>query len=177
VQRVVQSDEVGKVIGCMTWGSCSIQPGTPDLFFYGVHGVEPLFAIMGPGCQTVARVHTEGADVVTGIWQDGRVGTYRGIRQGNASFGVVVFGSQAIVNVARLSSGYAPLVEQIATFFESGQAPVRAAATIEIFAFMEAADESKRRDGLPVSMAEVMAKARQQALQKIAALDESPASR
>ncbi|MDG2381987.1 MAG: Gfo/Idh/MocA family oxidoreductase [Pirellulaceae bacterium] len=140
-----------RVNGCVVWGPCSIQPPMPDLFFYGVHGVEMLYTIMGTGCVSVTRSSTESTDVVTGVWQDGRIGTYRGLRSGKKSFGAVVFETDRIALIER-SVGYQPLLDQIARFFKSGKAPVAAAETIEIFAFMEAADESKRLGGKPVQI-------------------------
>lgn len=44
-------------------------------------------------------------------------------------------------------------------FFKTGQPPVSAEETIEIFAFMEAADASKARNGEPVKLSEVIRKA------------------
>ena len=49
--------------------------------------------------------------------------------------------------------------------------PVDAAETIEVFAFMEAADESKRRGGAPVSLKNVVQNARTRALARLAELD------
>lgn len=170
VQAAHSSPEVGEVIGCATWGPCTIQETIPDLFFYGVHGVEALFTIMGPGCQSVTRAQTDGLELVTGVWRDGRIGTYRGIRQGDSTFGAIVFGSKSIVRVER-SGGYAPLVERVATFFQTGKPPVAAEETIEVFAFMEAADESKRSGGGPVSIESVLAEARADAKRKIAEID------
>jgi hypothetical protein len=48
--------------------------------------------------------------------------------------------------------GYAPLVVEIVKFFQTGVAPVAPQETIEILAFMEAADESKRTQGQPVRL-------------------------
>jgi hypothetical protein len=168
IQAARASDQVGEVLGAQTWGPCSYSEGTPDLFFYGIHGVEPLFTLMGVGCETVARVHTDGTDFVTGVWKDGRVGTYRGIRKGASSSGAMVFGSKAIVQADKLGS-YDDLCIQIARFFKTGKSPVPAAETIEIFAFMEAADESKRQGGAPVSLADVLAKAQKEAASRLAA--------
>lgn len=167
VQAARNNSDVGQVVGCATWGPCTIQETIPDLFFYGVHGVEGLFTIMGPGCQTVTRAHTDGVDLVSGVWRDGRIGTYRGIREGKSTFGAIVFGSEGIVHVER-SGGYAPLVERVATFFKTGESPVAARETLEVFAFMEAADESKRRGGSPVSIESVLARAEAEAKRKIA---------
>jgi hypothetical protein len=58
-------------------------------------------------------------------------------------------------------SGYEPLVDEICTFFVTGKPPVHAAETIEMFAFMEAADESLKRDGALVATKEMIARAEQ----------------
>ncbi len=159
IRTVRDNPKVGDVLGCDAYGPSPTEEHHPDLFWYGIHGVETLFTIMGTGCESVTRVHTRDTDLVTGTWKDGRVGSFRGIRKGKAAYGAVVFGSNAIMPVDG-AGGYEPLVVEIAKFFRSGKPPVAAEETIEIFAFMEAADESKRRGGAPVKIAEVIAKAR-----------------
>jgi predicted dehydrogenase len=153
-------DRVGDVVGCMVYSPCSLEPHHPDLFWYGVHGVEILYTIMGTGCREVSRVHTDGCDVATGVWSDGRVATYRGIRDGKSEYGAVVFGSKGVAPSGPYV-GYEPLVVEVAKFFRTQKRPVSAAETIEMFAFMEAADESKRQGGKPVSIESVMQKARE----------------
>ena len=151
--------KVGKVIGCDAYGPCSLEAHHPDLFWYGVHGVETLFTIMGTGCESVTRVHGKGTDFVTGTWKGGRVGTFRGIRAGRADYGALVFGTGGIAPSGGYG-GYEPLVVEICKFFRTGKAPVSAEETLELFAFMEAADESKRRGGVPVTLESVVKKAR-----------------
>jgi len=150
---------LGEVVGCDAYGPSPLEEHHPDLFWYGIHGVETLFTIMGPGCKTVSRAHTDGTDVVVGIWDDGRIGTFRGIRKGITSYGALVFGTKGI-GPSGTYAGYEPLVLEIVKFFKTGIAPVSPDETIEIFAFMEAADESKRQGGKPVSMFSVLDKAR-----------------
>lgn len=162
---------VGKVFGCDTFSPCSLEKTHPDLFWYGIHGVEALFTVMGTGCRTVTRTHAPGCDLVVGLWEGGRVGVYRGIRQGKADYGGTVFGESAIRTLGPYP-GYRPLVVEIVRFFRTGVPPVAAAETLEIYAFMEAADESKRRGGVPVSIAEVMQSAQQEAQRRLAALGE-----
>ncbi len=159
VQGVKNDPRVGKVVGCDAWGPCALEEHHPDLFWYGVHGVETLFTVMGTGCVSVARVHGKGTDFVTGTWKDGRVGTFRGIREGRAGYGATVFGTAGVVPVSG-SGGYEPLVVEICKFFRSGKPPVPAEETVELFAFMEAADESKRQGGAPVTLESVMKKTR-----------------
>jgi predicted dehydrogenase len=154
--------KLGDVVGCETYGPCEIEEHHPDLFWYGVHGVEALYTIMGTGCETVSRTHTEGTDVAVGTWKGGRIGTYRGNRKAPYKFGGTVFGTKGVASLGDYG-GYEPLVVEIVKFFKGGRPPVSAEETIEIFAFMEAADESKRQGGRPVPIAEVINKARAQA--------------
>ncbi len=145
----------GKVRGVISYGPAQIEPKHPDLFFYGIHSIEGLYTVMGPGCQSVVRTHTADIDVVTGVWADGRVGTFHGIRNAKASFGMVVFGTDGIVKEdAEMSN--VPMLRDVLTFFRTGVSPVPAEVTLEIIAFMEAAEESKRLGGAPVSVAAMM---------------------
>ncbi len=161
VTKLPDNKKVGAVLGCSTHGPCEIEPHHPDLFWYGIHGVENLYAVMGTGCESVSRLHTKDTDVVTGQWKDGRVGTFRGLRSGKPDYGMTVYGKDG-TEMTKVSADYAPLVAEICKFFKTHKAPVSAAETIELFAFMEAADESKRKDGAPVTLESVLAKAREQ---------------
>ena len=151
-------EKVGEVIGCDAFSPCSLESHHPDLYWYGIHGVEILFTIMGPGCQSVSRVHTEDTDLVVGVWEDGRIGTFRGLRKGHRDYGALVYGTKGI-EPSGSYGGYAPLVEEIIKFFKTGQVPIPEEETIEIYAFMTAADESKALGGVPVSIAETIQKA------------------
>jgi predicted dehydrogenase len=153
--------KVGAVIGCAAYGPSPLEEHHPDLFWYGIHGVEALFTVMGTGCESVTRVHTSGTDLVVGTWRDGRIGTFRGIRDGKKDYGALVFGSKGIAHSGG-DGGYEPLVVEICKFFQTGHAPVSAEETLEIFAFMEAADESKRQGGQPVKVASILGKARKE---------------
>lgn len=171
LQKLRESPEVGGIRGAATWGPCSYSEGTPDMFFYGIHGIEALFTLMGPGCETVARIQTPEADHVTGVWKDQRIGSYRGLRKNNQSSGAVAYGVKGIVPAEKGAGGsYEHLCRAIVRFFRSGEAPVSAEETLDLFAFMEAADESKRRQGAPVSVAEVRKKAEAEARARLAQL-------
>jgi hypothetical protein len=97
-----------------------------------------------------------------GVWKDGRIGTFRGIRDGQRGYGSTVFGTKGIVPGGGFD-GYEPLIIEIIRFFKTGKPPVTAEQTLEIFAFMEAADESKRLGGRPITLESVIEKARQSA--------------
>ena len=158
--------DIGDILGVTTWGPCSYQSGTPDLFFYAIHGIESLFTLMGTGCETVARSKGPVTDQVTGVWKDGRIGTYRGIIKGKSEFGAMVYGAKGNQMGGKTIS-YEALCRQIGKFFRTNEVPVSEAETIEIFTFMEAADESQRQGGKPVALADVLAKARVEAAKLI----------
>jgi hypothetical protein len=153
--------KLGQLLGCAVHAPCSLEPHHPDLYWYGVHGVEMLFTAMGTGCQTVTRTQTDGFELVVGVWKDGRIGTFRGLRQGKSGYGATLFGTKSILPSGSYP-GYAPLVDQVVKFFKTGKAPVSPKETIEIFAFMSAADASKAASGAAISIADTIAKARQQ---------------
>ena len=121
---------------------------------------------MGTGCETVTRASSKDFELVTGLWDDGRIGTFRGIRRGASGYGALVFGSKKIVRASDYA-GYKPLLVEVARFFKTGIVPVEPEETLEMFAFMEAADESKRRGGAPVRVAEVLVKAKLEARERL----------
>jgi hypothetical protein len=159
VQAIRNDPKIGEILGCDSYGPCPIDSTHPDLFWYGIHGVEILFAIMGAGCEWVVRIHEPGADKVVGTWKGGRIGSFRGIRTGKADYGATVFGSKG-VGQAGGSGGYEPLLVEICKFFKTGKPPVSPEETTDLVAFMEGADESKRQGGKPVAIADLIAKAR-----------------
>lgn len=156
--KEVWSGVAGKVNGADTYSPATLDPTHPDLFWYGIHGVEMLFAAMGKGCIRVSRASAPDTDVVTGVWDDQRIGTFRGLRAGKKGYGGTVFGENDI-KILGPYNGYVPLLEEIVRFFNTGVPPVTQEETLEILAFMEAADESKRKGGMPVSIEEMMKKA------------------
>lgn len=162
VTGLAADTSVGDLIGCETVGPLHIEEHHPDLFWYGIHGVEPLFTLMGTGCETVTRVDAEPSSLVVGKWHDGRIGSYRGLKEGAGNYAYTLFGTKGIASKQGYS-GYGGLVEKICDFFVTGQPPVNQKDTIEIYAFMEAADESKRLGGQPVAIRDIIARAEEAA--------------
>ncbi len=160
--QAVRGGKIGEVLGADAFSPASLEPTHPDLFWYGIHGVEALYTVMGTGCQSVVRVHAEDYDVAVGTWTGGRIGSFRGSRKGQHGYGGTAFGAKGVESFGKFD-GYRPLLVQIIRFFQTGQSPVPSSESLEIYAFMEAADESKRRGGMPVTIKEVMEKAEKQA--------------
>lgn len=167
--QAVRAGKIGKVTSAETYSPCSLEKTHPDLFWYGIHGVESLFTVMRTGCVSVQRtVSTASEDVVVGSWEGGRTGTFHGYREGKGGYGGTAEGTEGKMDVGDYG-GYTPLVVEIAKFFRTGKPPVSEQETLEIYAFMEAADESKRQNGATVTLASVLKKARAEAEAKLAA--------
>jgi len=151
----VKNANVGEIRNVISYGPAHLESHHPDMFWYGVHPTEALFTIMGTGCENVVRSTSKDSDVITGTWSGGRIGTLVGLRTSATPHKVTVFGTKAVAE-QKGSGSYAPLVREIIKFFQTGASPVSPDETIEMFAFMEAADESKREGGKPVKIAEVI---------------------
>jgi hypothetical protein len=156
LQELKSSEKLGTMLGAITFSPSPTEAHHPDLFWYGIHGVEMLFTLMGTGCESVTRVHTAGSDVVVGRWKDGRTGTFRGIREGKADYGAIAFGSKAVIpSSIPMKVDYRGLVVEIIRFFQTGVPPVSPEETLEMMAFMEAADLRKARSGQTVKLSEL----------------------
>jgi len=148
--QAVAHGSIGKVLYAETYGPCEVEPHHPDLFWYGVHGVEALCTILGTGCQTVQRTNTpDGHIEVIGDWGHGCKGIFREDKE----FHGFAKGTKGECDVGSFH-GYEPLLAEVMRFFQTGVAPIKPQQTIEIFAFMEAADESKRQEGAAVRLAQ-----------------------
>lgn len=145
----------GKVLGADIHTPAVLEASHPDFFWYGIHGVEILFTAMGAGCKNVSRTHTKDTDVIVGTWEDGRIGTVRGIRQGKTGYGGTVYCEKGIVTLGTFK-GYQPLVKKIVEFFDTKQVPFDPKETLEICAFIEAADLSKEAEGKTVKIETVV---------------------
>ena len=156
VKAVAAQSGIGEIKGAAVWTGGLVEPGHPGLFFYGIHGVEFLYAILGPGCAEVIYETGSDQDVVVGRWKDGRMGTLRVLKRYGRGFGGALFGTKNATAVpARTGRYYAAmyseLLQRIVTFFKTGESPVPDAETLEIMAFMHAAEES-RKSGRPFRM-------------------------
>lgn len=151
---VVKDVQVEGLTGAFVWGPGPVEPTHHlDLSWYGIHPVELLYTLMGPGCVSVTRTYTEGADVIAGVWKDGRTGVVRTIREGRSSYGAIAYGAKEIkMSDNRGGNTYAELLKRVVEFFNTGKPPVPNEETLEIFAFMDAALRSKDKGGMPVKL-------------------------
>lgn len=147
----IRSGAYGKVLGADCFSPHVPEASHPDFGYYGLHGVEELYTVMGTGCKSVSRVHTETGDVVIGRWKDDRIGTFRAITQGSYVYGGNAFiGDKAVPTGGY--TGYSCLVDAILDFFETGEPPVSKEETLELFTFMKASNMSLSKGGKEIAM-------------------------
>lgn len=151
--EIAETMKFADATGVDTWGPGPLEPHHQlDLSWYAIHPIELLYALMGPGCGEVTRIFTPDADVIVGRWKDGRIGTVRALRP-YGDYGAVVFRpKQVLESPSRPADSYRPLLVEIMKFFETGQPPVPNRETLEIFAFMDAAQRSKEQGGKPMRL-------------------------
>ena len=148
VVEYTKADKPGKLLGASVHGPASEHDRNPGLFHYGIHAVEMLYTLMGPGCKRVTNSKTQGTDLVTGTWADGRIGTVRGIRAGKADFGFVAFAEKSVTAVTVGTKDiYRELLKKVVEFFATGKSPLDIRETLEIVAFIEAANKSGANHG------------------------------
>jgi predicted dehydrogenase len=143
-----------EILGVYTWGPASLEEHHQlDLSWYGIHAIELLYTLMGPGCEWVTRTSTAGADVVTGHWKGGRIGVVRGERQAGGSYGAIAYTpKKTVLAPPEGGAAYAALLAEVVKFFQTGVPPVPNEVTLEIFAFMDAAQRSKEAGGAPMKL-------------------------
>jgi predicted dehydrogenase len=164
VVQLAKNEAVGDILGCSVASPFDMEQHHPDLFWYGIHGVESIYTLMGVGCESVSRVEGKPTTVVVGKWRDGRLATWTGLKVAH-DYAFTVFGSKGVASASGFS-GYEPHVRKMCEFFVTHKPPVSAEETLEMFAFMEAADESLKNDGRSVLLADVMKRAEEQAESK-----------
>jgi hypothetical protein len=152
----IASLRTSDLAGAITWGPGPLEEHHHlDLAWYAIHPVELLYTLLGPGCQEVTRTYTPDADLIVGRWKDGRIGTVRALRP-YGDYGAVVFRrnpkGQTAEATLKVNDGYGPLVREIVQFFQTNRPPVANDETLEIFAFLDAAQRSKEAGGKPMPL-------------------------
>lgn len=150
--QAVRAGTIGIVTNAETYGPCETDPHHPELYWYGIHGVEALFTVMGTGCESVQRgTNANGKIEFVGLWPGGRKGFFCE----DKDFHGKAAGETGELAVGKWD-GYVPLVRAITKFFQTRTAPVSPAETLEIYAFLDAATLSQGANGKAIRLSEVM---------------------
>lgn len=136
-------DSKGEVIGADFFGPMQIEPTQPGFFWYGIHTAEILIATLGPDVTGIRVSSSDDHDLLVAEFRNGRIGTIRGNRRGNETFGGVVHrtkGSMYVDVYAHERPYYAGLIEAILTFSRTRVSPVPMSETLAVIRLLENAN-------------------------------------
>lgn len=150
----IRAGDYGPVLGADCYSPHKAEPTHPDYGFYGIHGVETLFTVMGTGCVAVNRMETPKGHVCVGTWSDGRVGTFRAIIDGPQIYGGTAYTWKNKAVPVGGYTGYKDMLKEVLKYFKTGEVPISKEETLEIFTFMRAANMSGANGGKIVTMEE-----------------------
>ena len=126
---------------------------------YGIHALEAVYPLLGPGFVSVQTLHQSGSDVVHVTHRSGTQITLGAIHDAYGSFGAVhLYGTKGQLPL-RLTDTYAAFRAQLVAFIDllrTGIRPVPMEDTIELMAIIIAGIRS-RNEGRVVPVAEILA--------------------
>jgi predicted dehydrogenase len=154
--RLKSPEGIGQVLAFDVLGPTIREPHVPSLFNYGDHAIEMLYQLMGPGCESVTFQTSGNQDVVVGKWKDGRLGVMRGFSSGLYAFSITIYGDKGVLHSEEKPEGYGALLVEVAKFFKTHVPPVDPSESLQVIAFMQAAELSQSRGGVPVQISEIM---------------------
>ena len=138
----------GPVLGAVTFGPAKRADGNPGLFHYGIHSVELLLQLLGPGCESVRTTYSDGAEVVTAQWTDGRIGTVRGNRHGSTAYGYVAFCERGVIpQLVSTRNSYRNLLRAFVQSLDSRTPAVPPSSSLEVVRFILASLRSEQTAG------------------------------
>lgn len=156
VEAVRNNSELGRIVAIDAFGPGQLHPHMEGLFFYGVHVIEMVDAIWGPGVKRVSAIHLDDRDLVDLDYRDGRYARLRLDRKGSYHFGGTVHGEK---NVQQFTVDFTPvymrLIQRMTRFFEGGEAPTQLRELVENVAVMQAGNASIAKDGSWMTVEEV----------------------
>lgn len=165
--QAARRGDYGPIRGCDTVTNSAREPHHSRYYWYAMHGVEALIAVMGPDVVSVRAVGNETEDILIGLWNDGRMGTVRVLdfsRPGRCSGGTIYPAKDnARVVFGGIWRGYGILLDPVLRFLESGVTPVDPDETLAVYAFCTAAEQSLAQGGAEVKVADVLSVARAEA--------------
>jgi predicted dehydrogenase len=146
-------EALGQMAAIDAFGPGELNDTMPGLFHYGVHTIEMVDAIWGPGVKRVSAVAMPDRHLLDMEYHDGRYARLRLDRRAAYDFGATVQGTKA-THQFRVDFGpvYTRLVAGMARFFEGGPAPAGLRDIVENVAVMAAGNESIGRDGAWVAV-------------------------
>lgn len=123
-----------------------IEPTQSRYYWYGIHGVEMLYSILGSGCTDIHAAITEYADILTGIWGDGTIGELICVHDTAQPFEVIVHTEEdeiliSLSDEAHQIPYYASMLEEVISFFTHKTSPIAYDEMLEVIWFIDKAEQ------------------------------------
>lgn len=145
---LAKRENYGPILSAEVWGNAPLHPGNPGLLHYGIHGVEMLYTLLGPGCRRVHNVSTEQGEVAMGLWPSGHVGVVRGLREGQGGFGFTAhYAKGHFTATIEGAAFYREMLKTFVRMVETRTPPIEYTETRGIIAFIQAAERSAANGG------------------------------
>jgi predicted dehydrogenase len=146
---LAKQSDYGRLLSADVWGSSPLHPGNPGLLHYGIHAVEMLYALMGPGCRQVQAVRTEQGEAILGLWPSGHIGVVRGLREGSGGNGLFAHYEKGHFSATVEGAAfYREMLKVIVQMFTTRTPPIDYATMREIIAFIQAVDRASESGGV-----------------------------
>ncbi len=144
---IAAMEETGEIVGCDTYGPMAEIPSQPGLLWYGIHQIEMIQRVMGPGCVSARAYRNDGCDLCTFEWNDGRLATFRGLRGTKTGFGLSVHrkeGSRMYDITKDTKPYYAGLLAAILRSLPNGKTETSPTDIMQVMQMIAAANQSRQ---------------------------------
>ena len=138
--------------------SSAISVGPGEWFHYGVHAVEQLYAVVGPGVEWVQRASWPDRDVAVLGYVDGRPSAVvQTLRDAACGFHLTLYARNGRHSVAieDFDAFYTAQLRAVVDMVHTGAPPVPAAETLELLAVLRAGELSAEAGGERVYLSDV----------------------
>jgi len=151
--HTARDTDPGELVAIDAFGPGELNEGAPGLLHYGVHTIEMVDALWGPGVARVSALAMPDRHLLDMEYADGRYARLRLDRKAGYEFGATVHGTKG-VHQFRVDFGpvYGNLVRGMTSFFEGGPPPAPLEAIVENVAVMVAGNRSAAEDGAWISI-------------------------
>ncbi len=145
---LVDNDGLGPIMGCDVFGPMEMMPPLPGFYWYGIHSVEVLVAVMGVGCKQVQVIKNQNNDMLICEMEDGRLASIHGLRKAHYKFGITLHHEKGIQPVDFYASNirpyYASLLEAILRSLPQGHSDIPEDQMLEVIRIIGAANQSRK---------------------------------
>lgn len=131
-------DEYGAVHTGSVWS-----PASRDLGFYGIHAIEMMSALWGPGAKWVSAFHSENKHLAWVGYEHGGVYAVHLVRYCYPGFGFTYLGEKKSGSGVAATGGYGPICRLMTQMFHDRKSPLDPRISLESVAILEAFGKSK----------------------------------